>query len=255
VSFSRFDIFFSGKIIADKDPEAVREEIGRIFKVQGSKLDNLFSGTPVKVKKNVDVRIASQYRETFRNAGALIDIKPSVSEEVGADEEPEEDRVITSVPEDLFPAPVQDKASNTIELMPANSGDLEDCAPEVAPAEIPDISTLNISTSERLVEESPAPAPPMIDISQLSAEPANTGTLEDCAEEIEFTQLPDISTMDLSDEGETLDDSSFVEPPDIDTSSLSVAPANTGSLEDCAEEKEAIKIPDISKIKLADDEP
>ncbi len=82
--------------------------------------------------------------------------------------------------------------------------------------------------------------------------PAATGSLEDCAAPVEAAALPDITSLKLDAPGTRISDAPEPTPADIDTSGLSALPANTGSLEAFKEEKEAVKIPDISALKLED---
>ena len=58
---------------------------------------------------------------------------------------------------------------------------------------------------------------------------------------------------DLAEPGAILDETPPAPPADIDTSGLEALPANTGSLEDCREDKEPRPIPDISHLRLVDD--
>lgn len=60
-------------------------------------------------------------------------------------------------------------------------------------------------------------------------------------------------TGDLAAPGTVLDDTPPPPPADIDTSGLEALPANTGSLEDCKQNKSPYPIPDISHLQLVDD--
>lgn len=64
---------------------------------------------------------------------------------------------------------------------------------------------------------------------------------------------PAAVAADLAEPGTLLDHSPPPPPADIDTSGLEALPPNTGSLEDCREDKPPRPIPDISHIKLVDD--
>lgn len=57
----------------------------------------------------------------------------------------------------------------------------------------------------------------------------------------------------LAPPGAIIDETPPVPPAAIDTSRLSVQPANSGSLADCRIDKPARPIPDISHLKLVDD--
>ena len=85
---------------------------------------------------------------------------------------------------------------------------------------------------------------------ELTLLPPNTGSLIDCAKEITPQQIPDISSITLASPGSVIDESPDPEPVEIDTGELSVAPAKSGTLEDCKKEKEPYPIPDISHLDI-----
>jgi hypothetical protein len=82
--------------------------------------------------------------------------------------------------------------------------------------------------------------------------PPRTGSLIDCAKTVEAAEIPDISQIALDSPGTDLDDSEPPPPADIDTSSLQLNPANSGSLEDCYKPPQPKPIPDISRLKIVD---
>ena len=83
--------------------------------------------------------------------------------------------------------------------------------------------------------------------------PANTGSLADCAPPEPEPPVLDIEGMALAAPGAMLAEIEPVPEADIDTSALSAAPPNSGTLEDCAQEKPKREIPDISHIRFVDD--
>jgi hypothetical protein len=159
-----FDVYFLGEMLPDADAVAVRSAVARLFKVDGDRVDRLFSGKPLRVKHAVDAEAASRYRATFREAGALLQIVPS--------------------------------------------GD-------------------------------PAPAGPVAADQGISAGRA--------------TQPSGTQGMQLAEPGATIDHTPAPPPTDIDTGTLEALPPNTGSLEDCREDKAPRPIPDISHLKLVED--
>jgi hypothetical protein len=72
-----FDVFFRGALVADADPGEVRDRLAALFGLGPGELDRLFAGATVCVKRAVDVETASQLRGRFRDAGALVDIRPA----------------------------------------------------------------------------------------------------------------------------------------------------------------------------------
>jgi len=179
-----YDIYFSGQVMDGKDPVEARRQVGSMFKADQEQLDQLFSGTRVRIKSNVDEETATKYRVAFRNAGALIEIQPS---DAGAEN--------TGTP-----GSVNTPHSDTGEgpsLLPANTGSLEEYAPRITPQTLPDIDHLTLAATGSIIDESPEPEPPDIDTDSLSMGAANSGTLEDCKKEPEAYPIPDISHLDL----------------------------------------------------------
>jgi hypothetical protein len=171
-----FDIYFLGEILPDADPAKVRAGVAKLFKVQETAVDRLFSGKPLRVKQAVDAESAGRYRSAFRDVGALIQI------------------VATGAPPPKPAAPPQ-------------------------PATRP--PTVQSESDEQAI---PPPA-----------------------------QVEEAGSFDLAEPGAIIDHSEPAAPANIDTSALEALPPNTGSLEDCRNEKPPRKIPDISHLQLIDD--
>jgi len=184
-----FDVYFRGALLPDAEPGQVRERLAALFGLGPAELDRLFGSNPVCVKRAVDVDTAAQLRGRFRDAGALVDIRPAEA---------------TAKP----PAPAASTADS--------------------------------------------PVPAGADLGWTLAAP-QTGSLADCARPVMPVPLPDISGLDLAQAGTNLADDEAAPLPAIDTSHLSVAPPNAGSLEDCRQEKPARPIGDISHLALSDD--
>lgn len=212
--FERFDIYFSGELIEGADPAEVRRSLCRMNGIDETKAIKLLSGMPVKVKSNVDVETAGKYRASFRKIGVLIDIRPceikhpGPSGEAAPKTEPGETEpelkaaeIPSTTAEDLTPPvhgiAVEEDAS--LELLPANTGSLEDCARPRPAQPLPDVSGLAISASEEPLDDTPEPPPALIDTSHLSAEPARVGSLEDCVVPKAVPPIPDVSHLRLLD--------------------------------------------------------
>ncbi|MES9968739.1 MAG: hypothetical protein ABW092_01815 [Candidatus Thiodiazotropha sp.] len=239
-----FDVYFSGAILKDHDPAEVKRKIGAVFKLQGDKLDRLFSGKPIPIKKGIDMDRAIKFRVTFRDAGGLVDIVPtgappptpkpaqqprprlepkaaatdtrSDSGELTFAEGPMESSTEDS---DIPPIAVPD-----YELSSAQGFDLSDCTPEVEAAEIPDISSMDMDKPGITIDESPEPQPLEIDT----------------------------SALELDEPGVTLIEETPPKAPEIDTADLSMSPANQGSLEDCQTPVEPAPIPNIDHLNVVE---
>jgi len=173
-----FDIYFLGEMLPEADPANVRAGVAKLFKVQESAVDRLFSGKPLRVKQAVDADSASRYRSAFRDVGALVQIVASGS-----------------------PPPAEKTPQ-----APSAAGDTGSATPGSG--------------------------------SQAAGQAA---------------AAPDTTDIGLAEPGAILDHTTPPQPADIDTGTLEALPPNSGSLEDCRNDKPPRKIPDISHLKLVDD--
>ena len=82
---------------------------------------------------------------------------------------------------------------------------------------------------------------------------ARTGSLIDCAKPVIPAELPDISRLSLASEDDLIGEPDAGPPPEISTDGLSLLPAGTGDLRDCAKPVEPAPLPDISGMELKDD--
>ena len=167
-----FDVYFLGEMLPDADPAIVRQGVARLFKVQESAVDRLFSGKPLRVKQGLDADTASRYRGAFREIGALVQIVPTGSP-------PPPAKLLV---EDREPA-VQ--------------------AAGLAPAAQPapgDAGNFSLAEPGAILDHTPPPPAAQIDISSLQALPANTGSLEDCKVDKPPQPIPDISHLKLVDD-------------------------------------------------------
>lgn len=207
MSFERFDIYFQGAIMRGEEPEAVKRRVGALFKLQGERLERLFSGQPVAIKRGIDMDQAIQYRVTFRNAGALVEIRPALAAAGSGG---------TAATDD-----------GNLSVSDARGFDLSDCAPQVTPQPIPDISGLALERPGATIDESP-PAP---------------------AREI------DTEGLTLAPDGGRLDESPPPAPPQIDTHELTLNPANQGSLAEFQKPVSPAPLPSTEHLELADEAP
>jgi hypothetical protein len=183
----RFDVYFSGALVAGADPALVRERLATLFKLSPADLDRLFGGTELRIKKDADVDTASRLRATFREAGALIDI-----------------RVATPAPCPPPPAgptatPAPSAAGGAWTLAPPRTGSLADVAVAKPSAELPDISWMSLAPPGAPVADTVDVPSFDIDVSHLSMTAPNTGTLEDCRVDEPARPIPDIGHLELAD--------------------------------------------------------
>ena len=256
-----FDIFFSGKVLDPDQTDVVKQKIAKLFNADDALIAKLFSGKPAKIKKAVDMDTAIKYRVKFREMGAIVDIRPvkTEAENVKADIPPPPattaESVSETIPEtaaapvesvapvktapaseldaslaipgsmidDAIPPPPVNIDTSHLSASDANFGSLEEYAEIVAPAPVPDISSLDLDNSAGPLDNTPEPPPLDVDTGSMAID-AFSGNLDD-------TPPPP--------------------PANIDTSSLTASEANTGSLEEFKTRPDPEPIPDTSKLDLA----
>ena len=69
-----YRIVFRGKVRDGHEAESVREQLGKLFRIEDSeRLDKLFSGSPVTIKKSLDEAGARKYLAALEKAGAEVE--------------------------------------------------------------------------------------------------------------------------------------------------------------------------------------
>lgn len=268
MSDENFDIYFSGKILPDADLAEVRTRVGQLFNADARVLDQLFCGKPVKIKKAVDMDTAIKYRVKFREAGAIIDIRPTGQPAPAPAAAP-------TKPQPTAQPATESEPVATSSPPPASGTDQSSAEPAAASISAIDSS---LAAAGSIIDDTPAPPPAQFNTDDLQLGPANQGSLEEFAEQVNPAEIPDISQMSYSEPdghlderpappplevdlgnmridtfADVLDDSLPPPPADIDTASLSAAPPNSGSLEEFDSRPAPVPLPDISRLKLDQD--
>ena len=71
-----FEVSFSGAVRDGADPAQVRANVGKMFNADEDKLDQLFSGKRIVIKKNIDQATAAKYQTALNRAGAECEVRP-----------------------------------------------------------------------------------------------------------------------------------------------------------------------------------
>jgi hypothetical protein len=80
-----YRIVFHGKVRDGREVASVREQLGKLFRIEDSeRLDKLFSGNPVTIKKSLDEAGARKYMAALEKAGAEVEVDPPLP---GADDD------------------------------------------------------------------------------------------------------------------------------------------------------------------------
>ena len=69
----QFAIVFRGRLLAGADPAQVRANFAKLFNIDAARVEQMFSGQPVIIKKGLDLLSADKYKAALAKAGALVD--------------------------------------------------------------------------------------------------------------------------------------------------------------------------------------
>lgn len=89
MSGAKYNIVFGGKIRDGADLGQVKENVARLFKIDATKVERLFTGSRVVLKADVDKATADKYEVTLAKAGAIVGVEPlKLKSTILAPEEP-----------------------------------------------------------------------------------------------------------------------------------------------------------------------
>ncbi len=262
MSNSDFDIIFRGDIVFGHQLAEVKLKLQQLFKADAAKIDGLFTGRPVPLKRNLDEATANKYRDALLKAGAMVEVCPSDKSPANTPQKP-----VAAV----APVSGQSKPASASELSPVTK------APDYAAWTLAPIGADLLPASER----PRAPTAVAVDTSGLSLRPAE-GNLVDSAEvhhdvdavviapdlglaavgenlisADEKLELPlveiELENWEIAAAGSDLltkDERPLVVPVAVANSDFGLAPAGS----DLGQLKSVVKpvAPDISKLRLAD---
>jgi len=78
----RFKIVFNGELMPDMGLEAVKDNLARLFKSDMAKIEALFSGSVIEIKRNLSEVEADQYLGALQRAGAKVRKEAEVSRQL-----------------------------------------------------------------------------------------------------------------------------------------------------------------------------
>lgn len=76
-----FDIIFTGECAPDHDPQAMRQGVQALFRLDEAQARKLFRAGRVVVKHAIDLPTACRFQMAFTEVGALVELVPSEVEE------------------------------------------------------------------------------------------------------------------------------------------------------------------------------
>ncbi len=84
MSEPRYDVFFRGDIVPGQRLHEVRERLRQLFQIDDARLNTLFSGRPLAIRRDLGASDAERYRVALREAGALVELRPLDAPDVPA---------------------------------------------------------------------------------------------------------------------------------------------------------------------------
>lgn len=83
-----YRLVFRGEVIEGQHPAVVRKRLAMALKLDDERVQSLFTGNPVVVRKNVDAETAAKFQAVFKKAGARLRVQPIVAADTPASETP-----------------------------------------------------------------------------------------------------------------------------------------------------------------------
>lgn len=244
MSTPEFDIIFRGDIVFGHQLADVKLKLQQLFKVDATKVDALFTGRPVPLKRNLDEATANKYRDVLLKVGAMVEVSPSdkaVSNSV-ARPGPTKQPIIT----EWTLAPV-----GTYLISPLTRPKPVPLAIDVSKISLRPASGNLLDSNEIKTVDTPAAIAPDFDVAEVGA---------NLVEPDEKLPLPlvefDIADWEIAEAGSDLlkpEEHPQVIPVEVDVSQFNLAPVGS----DLGQLKPAVKavVPDVSGISLADNNP
>lgn len=76
MSEPRYDVFYRGDIVPGQRLNEVRDRLRQMFQLDDARLNTLFSGRPMAIRRDLGASDAERYRVALREAGALVELRP-----------------------------------------------------------------------------------------------------------------------------------------------------------------------------------
>lgn len=108
-----YEIAFRGRVVDGTDLDSVKAKIAAMFKADENRLEQLFSGRRVVIKRQADEATAARYRGAFQKAGAVCEVV-----DLSETESSSENIAPTRVPEAASASPSQAETDEYVSRYP-----------------------------------------------------------------------------------------------------------------------------------------
>ena len=74
-----YRLVFRGEVIEGQHPAVVRKRLAMALKLDDERVQSLFTGNPVVIRKSVDQETAAKFQAVFKKAGARLRVQPVIA--------------------------------------------------------------------------------------------------------------------------------------------------------------------------------
>ena len=244
---THYNIYFTGKSRDGVSKTQLQQNLIRLFKIDVSKIQALFCGKPVIIKKNLPKAQLHKYCQALQKAGARIvvkEIKP-VS--------------VPTTPNTTLDKTQPPPSSNTQENSNNNGFANPGLANLVNFNQVTGASTQPTPTQTPTNTQSIQSTPPVQyspTASQSSDDklllPANSGSLEEFSRQNKTFEMPDVSAYQTEQEFDLSEFSPKKTPLELpDISYMDITDQNDRPLSDQSKKPKPVELPDISHLDMS----
>lgn len=222
----RYRLVFRGEVLDGQHPAVVKKKLGRALQLQDERLEALFSGKVVIVKKDADTSTAARYQALFKKTGARLRILPVDAAAPGPHSQgaaSADSRTPASLPgnapasaeregPELLPPGsdvLRDDERTKVEPVDVNTSHLQVqgavfsvADPPASEAAAPDVGHLSLAEVGEDLGPDAAPDTAPLDLSKLNFEVADVGVDMDQRPRQAPPPAPDTNHLDLAADGE-----------------------------------------------------
>ncbi len=200
---ARYNIVFTGDLVPGSDISAVKQNLGKLFKLDAARVDAMFNGKPVILKKEADQATAMKFRAVLKQAGAQCRMEPiGEVEEVQAAPAPELPDTTPSAPS--APSAPAAAPAASFSAKPVSTGPM-DMVGTIRTGGTGFSGEFDVAPpGADMADHVEGPAPIVPDVSTISMAPVGSdmGQLK----KDEAPKVPDISHLSVAPPGATLSD-------------------------------------------------
>lgn len=241
-----YNLVFRGEVLEGQDRSAVARRLMALLKMDVARVKALFSGQPVVLKRNVPKAVAARFQAAFRDAGARLRVAPAEAgtpPAAGAEPTPAAKQP-PAAKQTLAQRLAAEEAAASSEQPEASGASAGATAgdPSAAPGRpIQRTVAANLSAGDDWTlaaqggdlvseDELPRAEPLAVDVSHLSAAPANSGSLEDVLPPAPPPPpAPDTSDLELDETGADLAPAPARDVPELELDLSALTLAETGA--------------------------